>query len=145
MKIAITGHRPERLQGKEGEIKEWVRQQLKEYNCSAFLCGMAQGVDQLGALAAIAEKVKLYCYFPYKHKLSDMEQYLVNKAAAVRYMEDKYSVGCYHRRDRRLVDDCDLLLVVWDGKENGGTYYTYQYALEKGVPVLLFDWISEKF
>ena len=47
-----------------------------------------------------------------------------------------------------MVDDCDLLLVVWDGKPFGGTYITYQYALEEGKNILIYpgctvrdDWI----
>ena len=39
-----------------------------------------------------------------------------------------------------MIEDCDLLLVVWDGKPNGGTYYTYTNALERGKPILMFDW-----
>ena len=31
-----------------------------------------------------------------------------------------------------MVDDCDILLVVWDGIEVGGSYLTYKYAKEKG-------------
>ena len=117
-----------------------MRKSLKQYNCSDFLCGMTRGVDQLGALAAIAEKVNLHCYFPYKHKLSDTEQYIVDKAAEVLYLEDKYSDGCFFRRDRRLVDDCDLLLVVWDGVKSGGTWYTFQYAIETRKDFLCFPW-----
>ena len=141
MKIAITGHRPERLLSREGEVKEWVRESIRKYKGSDFLCGMARGVDQIGALAAIAEKIKLHCYFPYKHKLSDMEQFLVDKADEVIWCEDKYSgPDCYFKRDRRMVDDCDLLLVVWDGIKSGGTYYTYKYAVEQGKDVVIFPW-----
>ena len=97
----------------------------------------------MAALAAIKCDVPVLCYFPYRHSLSDAEQYIVDKAAGVQFLEDEYSGGCFTRRDRRMVDDCDVLLVVWDGIKNGGTYYTYRYALEKGVPVICFPWISQ--
>lgn len=145
MKIAVTGHRPGRIRGKEGEIKKWIRdilKQEKEKNGGkvSLISGMAEGVDQIAALAALSEDIKLKCYFAYKHKLSDIEQTIADKAAEVLFLEDKYSGGCFLRRDRRMIEDCDLLLVVWDGKPNGGTYYTYTNALERGKPILMFDW-----
>lgn len=152
MKIAVTGHRPGRIRGKEGEIKRWIRdvlKQEKEKNGGkvSLICGMAEGVDQIAALAAISEDIDVECYFAYKHGFRGVEEYIADKAAEVRFISEKYQSGCFLKRDRRMVDDCDMLLVVWDGKENGGTYYTYCYALEKGVPILMFDWaeVSEKF
>ena len=104
---------------------------------------MAQGVDQIAALTALKNGVSISCYFPYRHKLSDVEKYIVEQAAEVRYICDKYQNGCYTKRDRRMVDDCDLLLVVWDGKPWGGTYYTYKYAIENNKPIIMYDWIKE--
>ena len=147
MKIAVTGHRPGRIIGREGEIKKWIRdtlKQQKELNGGkvSLISGMAEGVDQIAALAALSEDIKLECYFAYKHKLSDIEQTIADKAAEVLFLEDKYSGGCFLRRDRRMIEDCDLLLVVWDGNPNGGTYYTYMNALEKDKPILMFDWTN---
>lgn len=99
---------------------------------------MAQGVDQIAALIAIDNEVQVSCYFPYRKKLWGVQEYIAGKAAEVRYICEKYQNGCYTKRDRRMVDDCDLLLVVWDGKPWGGTYLTYQYALEKGRDVLIY-------
>ena len=39
-----------------------------------------------------------------------------------------------------MVDDCDVLIVVWDGKPWGGTYYTYQYALDRNRKIIMFPW-----
>ena len=148
MKVAVTGHRPDRIKGREGEIKEWIAEKLQEMRKNGggvrLITGMAQGVDQIAALAALRENVPVHCYFAYKHKLQGTEEMIADKAAEVKFLENRYLGGCFIRRDRRMVDDCDLLLVVWDGEENGGTYYTYQYALKKGVPVLVFDWGTGK-
>ena len=40
-----------------------------------------------------------------------------------------------------MVDDCDLLLVVWDGKPWGGTYLTYKYAVEEDKDILIYPWV----
>lgn len=105
---------------------------------------MAQGVDQIAALVAINNGAQVSCYFPYKKKLHGVQEYIAENAVEVRYVCEKFQKGCYIKRDRRMVDDCDLLLVVWDGKPWGGTYLTYQYALEKGKDILFYPWVQVK-
>lgn len=51
----------------------------------------------------------------------------------------------YLERDRNIVDECDLLLVVplqdsWQPK--GGTWYTHDYAKRIGKPIKMF-WPKE--
>ena len=43
MKLAVTGHRPERLKGQEKMIKEWAVEQLIRLQPSVIYDGMAQG------------------------------------------------------------------------------------------------------
>lgn len=144
MRVAVTGHRKNRLNNKEKDVQYWVTGQIKNligcYDNIELISGMAQGVDQIAAVAAIMTGVPVYCYFPYKHKLSNTEKNIVNNAAEVRYEAEKFQPDVFIRRDRRMVDDCDLLIVVWDGKPWGGTYETYKYALECGKDILLFPW-----
>ena len=99
---------------------------------------MARGVDQIAAMAAIDMEIGVRCYYPFPRKFSNLEDHVLIRAEVTRFEQDKYSPSVYFRRDRRIVDDCDVLLVVWDGVKNGGTYYTYQYALEKGKKVEVF-------
>lgn len=143
IKVAITGHRLERIKGQEKSIECWIIGSLKNllacYDKVTLIDGMAQGVDQIAAFAAIKTGAQISCYFPYKKKLYGAQEYIADNAAEVRYICEKYSEECYIKRDRRMVDDCDLLLVVWDGKPWGGTYLTYQYALEKGKDILFYS------
>ena len=146
MKIGITGHRFERLKGKQKEVIKWlndvlavlVAQHQKER--IQLLCGMATGVDQMAALAALDKGAGVCCYFPYRKKLNPVQDYIAEYADEIRFQCDEYQDKCYFKRDRRIVDDCDLMLVVWDGKKLGGTYYTYKYAVDRGKPIVLFDW-----
>ena len=143
IKIAITGHRPERIKGQEKRIKEWVREQLNEFRDldPMLICGMAQGVDQIAGLVAIEEDIPLSCYFAYRRDLYPAEEYFVDNAAEVRYVSEGYQKNVFLTRDRRMVQDCDVLLVVWDGIKSGGTYYTYEYALDmrKEIRILRLD------
>ena len=144
MKVAVTGHRCQRIKGFEKDIEYWLVEQIKNllacYDQVILLDGMAQGVDQIAALAALKSGAQVSCYFPYRKKLRGVQEYIAENAIEIRFLEEKYSGGCHIRRDRRMVDDCDLLLVVWDGKPWGGAYQTYQYALEKGRDVLVYPW-----
>jgi len=38
-----------------------------------------------------------------------------------------------------MVDDCDIVMGVWDGVENGGTYYTLKYAQDNNKEIILYD------
>lgn len=144
MIIGVTGHRPKRIKGQEEKIKIWFENSLKnlktENNNLVLISGMAQGVDQIAAYAALKEGVDLWCYYPYKHRLWPEEEYLVDHAMRIRYESAEYHRSCYTQRDRRIVDDCDLLLVVWDGIKAGGTWYTYNYARGMKKDILLYPW-----
>lgn len=37
-----------------------------------------------------------------------------------------------------MINDCDMVLGVWDGKKMGGTYYTLDYARDSGKPYDIF-------
>ena len=144
MKIGITGHRPERLNKRGKQVQKWLEETIgqisKNQSDVVLLCGMAQGVDQMAAFAALHNKIKLKCYFPYRHILKGVQEYLADRADEVRYECEKFQKTCYFKRDRRIVDDCDVLIVVWDGKKVGGTWYTYEYALKQGKDIILFPW-----
>ena len=49
-----------------------------------------------------------------------------------------YDRQCYHRRNRYMIDNCDVLFAVWNGLQTGGTAYTirYAYKLNKKVEIL---------
>lgn len=38
------------------------------------------------------------------------------------------ATDAYHKRNTWMVDHCNLLLLLWDGQQNGGTAHTNRYA-----------------
>ena len=129
MKIAITGHRPQRLCGKEMEVYKWFKEKFAELRPEEVIVGMARGVDQVAAQAARDMKIPYLCVYPFRKKSFGFEEHLlVENSAGVIYLADKYIEGCYTARDRYMVDRADKVLAVWDGKPGGGTYYTMNYA-----------------
>lgn len=147
MKIGITGHRPQRLIGQCEKVRNWINESFKRAAAQEekieLITGMAVGVDQIEALTALEQGIGVYCYFPYRHELHPVEEYIAGHAAEVRYISEEYWKECYTKRDRRIVDDCDVLMVVWDGKFGGGTWETYRYALEVDKPVWVYPWDQE--
>jgi len=144
VKIGITGHRPQRLKKLTtvSKLTDWLDSQFYEHMDAdedfILITGMAQGTDQIAAHEALLFGGRIWCYYPYRRKLHEVEDYLESKADKVMYEQAEYSPECYIKRDRRIVDDCDVLLAVWDGKENGGTWQTIKYAREKGKQIVYF-------
>ena len=44
-KVMVTGHRPERLNGRELEVTEWLDSQIRELQPTIAISGMAAGAD----------------------------------------------------------------------------------------------------
>ena len=141
VKIGVTGHRPERLKKLTtvSKLTDWLDLQFHEHGEDFILIsGMAQGTDQIAAFEAFLFGGRLWCYYPYRRKLHESQDYLNTKAEKIRYEYEKYEPQCYIDRDRRIVDDCDVLLAVWDGIKSGGTWQTIKYAREKGKQIIYF-------
>ena len=77
MKVAVTGHRDERLGDKKDRVRYWLIGQFKNllacYDKISLIDGVARGVDQIAALIAISLGIDIYCYFPYRRKLNKAE------------------------------------------------------------------------
>lgn len=82
MKIAVTGHRPNKMPAKYGyningyhwqQLKVVMKVILKEYGCDEAYTGMALGVDMVFALAVLELKdegydIKLHCAIPCRNQ-----------------------------------------------------------------------------
>lgn len=139
MKIMITGHRPERLKGRENEVKIWITQQLEELHPSLAINGMAQGTDQIFAKIAKDKKIPLWNVYPYKRKMHPYEE-MLNENETVIYFKDSYSKDSYILRDRYMVDNADIVLAVFDGIPAGGTWQTIEYAKKQNKEIRFFNW-----
>lgn len=124
-----------------------------------FLSGLAAGADQLGARAAIATSGwELHAVLPFER--AEYERDFANDSDALRHFcrlmgkADLVTVldgpcrpgpdglrpyDAYAPLARVLVDQCDLLIAVWDGSPArgvGGTAAVVKSARESDVPIL---------
>ena len=148
MVLAFAGHRPEKLPWGSDEsdprcdalkrqIFDAVRTAAGE-GYDTFLCGMARGCDFYFAEAVIAQGLRLEAWLPCPSQADrwseeDQRRYtaLLMDCAAVYMTEPEYSQGCMLRRNRKMVDDADGLLTVYDGSP-GGTGAAIDYARKRG-------------
>lgn len=112
-----------------------------------FRCGMAVGFDMLAAEAVLELKEQLHdislsAILPYRNQSerfapSAREKYnaILEKADDVTVLSEDYYTRCFHERDDYMIRHSSLLIAYFDGTPKGGTFYTYNKAASKGVPV----------
>ncbi len=111
-----------------------------------FLCGMAPGFDTLAGLQVLRARgagcgARLVCAVPYAG-VADRRprpdryafEHLCREAGEVVTLSPRYFTGCFHARNRWLVDRAGLLICYHCGVP-GGTAYTVRYAQSKGLPI----------
>jgi uncharacterized phage-like protein YoqJ len=153
--VAFTGHRPDKLGGYEdsknlkskiiSSIDEKVRNFIVDGKIN-FISGMALGVDQWAAEYGIKANIPVHAYVPFPGQDSAWPDHaksiynvLLNKCKSVKLCsEAPYAAWKMQRRNEMMVDDCDLLIAVWD-ESPGGTANCVKYAQKKRKPIIFIN------
>lgn len=145
----ITGHRD--LPAEKIEyVKEILRQKVQyaiENGYIRFLSGFADGTDLLFA-SIISEKknehpdIRLEAVIPYRGRLKTKNsdfQNLLKYCDRITVVSGDYTPSCYMRRNRYIVDESQLVIAVYDGRNRGGTWATIKYAdsLQRNLQIIL--------
>ncbi len=155
MKIALTGHRPQRLFGHNlaneqwQRISEWIKKVLMENECTVAFSGMASGSDMLYALAVKEIKengidIDLKLVFPcdgYGSRSKDKRyltwrQQIIDASDERIFIHDQWCNTADDDRDKYMVDNCDKLIAIFDGIEAGGVFKTINYAKSLGKEII---------
>ena len=143
MIMAVTGHRPQRLKGQQKLIKKWAIEQLTYFHPSAIYDGMAQGADQIIAIAAKELGIPIICCYPFpKQYFYPMERWIMENNQTI-FTSHNYSKESYYIRDCYMVDHADMLLCVWDGVGGGGTFLTRNYAIKKNKKIIDYEGLKQ--
>ena len=153
----FTGHRPGKLPWGyaeedprcrllKGRIADAVEGAYQE-GFQHFLCGMAMGCDLYFCEAVLELRsrhpdVTVEAAIPC-HTQADAwpaaqrERYrrLVKACNFETVVSQQYSASCMQRRDRYMVDHAALLIAAFDGSP-GGTRYTVEYAMRRGLEIV---------
>ena len=117
---------------------------IEKEGFSDFRAGGARGFDTIAALCIMELKathpnIKLHLILPCKNqdrffapRERAVYRALIEMADSVTFLQEKYTSGVMHRRNRALVDGSDLCVALLQ-KSSGGTYQTVTYARSCGV------------
>ncbi|MDL2273358.1 DUF1273 domain-containing protein [Oscillospiraceae bacterium OttesenSCG-928-G22] len=115
-----------------------------------FLSGGALGYDAIASFATLEAKrtypdIELWMIIPFKGQAARwgqrdrrIHERLMAVADHVVCLSETYLHGCYHTRNRWLVDNAAHVVAYYTGKE-GGTAYTLSYAIENGLAITNVD------
>ena len=157
MKIAVTGHRPQKL-GREwdgiGPVSDYVRSLMSDLLIQKStddqiqgISGMALGIDMIWAEVLISHGHPVIAAVPFKGQErvwseSAQKRYwgiLNHPLVQTHYVsEGGYEPAKLQIRNQWMVDQCDLLLAFWDGSA-GGTYNCITYARKRETAIIYFE------
>lgn len=148
MIIAGTGHRPDKLGGySEDNYKILVsigEKYLKMLMPTKVISGMALGWDQALAQAAINLKIPLVAAIPFSTQdkvwSDNSKKYyreLLCKATEIINVSDTddYKLEYMQQRNVWMVDNCDILLAMFNGTQ-GGTENCLKYAETRNKKII---------
>ena len=149
----FTGHRPERLELPEEQVKEWLKEQIEraaDEGYTDFITGMQRGVDLWAAEAVLKlinhdRQIRLIaaCAFRGMEENWDLdwqERYfhVLTHSEWVYYISDQPGRKAFFARNHWMVDRASRLIAVYSGAP-GGTKETIEYARKKGRDIVLIE------
>lgn len=152
--IAGTGHRPKYCPCKYNEKHPWLIDLKNRLyadldvgwntgRVSSIITGMAIGWDTWLAEVALDVGIPVQAYVPFesqgeKWPAKTKENYnkILDQCQNVLFISKTYNPQVFFKRDRAMIDDCDLVFSLLNPlADAGGTYYTVQYAKENKKPI----------
>ncbi len=156
-----TGHRPKGFPFEYGIdkrkhkaylqiLEEKIKLAITLYGITNFISGMALGADLDFAETVLKLRNKysitLECAIPcpdqtLKWNNKDKMRYdnILKLADKVTLISERYTPVCMLKRNRYMVDKCELVIAVFNGIQTGGTWYTINYAKSKNKIIELID------
>ncbi|MCQ4935961.1 SLOG family protein [Anaerotignum propionicum] len=156
--LCFSGHRSERLPKSKDEMEnlklrigEEVDKAIKN-GTDTFYFGACYGFDLLCAEIVIMRKrvvhiseprvIKLIAVVPYEEQPKNWNEenreiYFTTLAQCdeVITLNAKYHQGCFHQRNRYMVDNSSKMICYYDGSK-GGTAYTVKCAEKNKVQII---------
>lgn len=156
-RVAFTGYRPDKLPffGEDdplciellNRIREQVIKLIKD-GAELFISGMALGCDTYCAEIVLDLKkqypnINLFAAIPcadqtafWNKEQQDRYNKILEQCSEKKVLADRYYSGCMQKRNCFMVDNCDILLAIYDGK-SGGTKNAVKYASDVGRKMII--------
>lgn len=167
MIVSVTGHRPkdftqESAAWTRSELERVFRKldrvpddlsEIEHINV-----GMAAGTDMWAALAAFEIGIDVHAYLPFEAENQVVKWDRTTVRLYDQILAKCSNVACYgtvagdsqksrwsqmmhgyHARNRALVNDCDVLVAVWRGRNSGGTAHALSEACIVGRETIIIN------
>lgn len=132
------------------KLSQKIELVITEYGIAHFISGMAIGVDLDFAEIVLKLRnkypIKLECAIPcpnqtLKWNKADKLRYerILKCADKINLIEKRYTPECMLKRNRYMVDKSELVIAVFNGIEQGGTWFTISYAKRENKTIELID------
>lgn len=161
MILAVTGHRPGKIvvgnrngyeRGVQTLLTAFARQEIDKLRPALVITGVALGWDQSAAEACIELGVPFDAYVPcdgqssrWNYEAQDRYEAICSLARDVKIISPgPYASWKMMIRNNAMVDACDVLLALWNGEEDGGTWQCVSQAAKKKKAVTFCwnDWLE---
>lgn len=148
MRVAGTGHRPDKLGGYSNKMHlslvKIAEDALKKLKPTEVISGMAMGWDMALAQAAINLGIPLIAAVPFKgqekawsEKTQRYYHKLLSKTKEIVIVsEGGFTKEKMQIRNEWMVDNCDLVLSMHNGDKFGGTFNCVSYIEKKKKPMI---------
>lgn len=145
----VTGHREipaEKMDYVKQELKREVQVALED-GYKVFLTGFADGVDIIFAWCVIERRdeypdIFLEAVMPFANRVKRLkkdERELLSQCNGVKVICEKYQRDCYFQRNRYMVQQSSRIIAVYDGRGDGGTLLTMDYARAMGRDLRIIE------
>lgn len=143
-RLAVSGHRNISLTPR---MRDQFLQIVRERGVKLVYQGMALGFDQEVAHLCLTHNIRQVACIPCR---GQADRWTVNQrityaglllqiesAGGMIYRKDiPYSPSAMFLRNQYMVDQGDLLVVAYDGRELGGTFQAVEYGKRQGKEVI---------
>ena len=115
-------------------VLAYLGDSVYELSIRKFL--VLKGISNVKELQQKYKDIYLIAYLPYQKKLFSKEiAGLLPCCKEICVAEIENQKGCYHLRNRYMIEHSSLLIAVTDGKQGGGTDYTIKYGQKMGIHI----------
>lgn len=154
---AFTGHRSSKLPWGSDEsdprcvaLKQQIADAAAAVYASGvrhFICGMARGCDTFFCEAVMElrsehPEISIEAAIPWEGQslgwsLKDRKRYdrLAAECDYQTIIQKDYTIDCFKRRNRYMVDNSGILIAAYNGRP-GGTQSTMLYAMRQGLEII---------
>lgn len=151
-RIAVTGHRPNKLGGYSEEAHEHLISIAYSWlintkdTVEILFIGMALGWDQACAEACLRANVPYVACIPFrgqetiwnKQSQQNWERLCKNAQAQIIVCPGGFSPRKMQVRNQHMIDNTNEVLAMWNGDRFGGTWNCIKYAQEQSKPIINF-------